>query len=183
MAKLVSQTYAAALFELATEEDKTSSLLDEANGLLNIIRTNIEFGQFMNHPKIPKEDKITVVKNVFENNLSRELVGFIITIVEKDRYSDIEAILTEFIAKVKEYNNIGTAYVTTAIALSDNEKNDIETRLLATTKYKTIDCIYSVDESLIGGMVIKMGDRVVDSSIRTKLEKLERQLLAIQLSN
>jgi F-type H+-transporting ATPase subunit delta len=183
MAKLVSQTYAAALFELAVEENKASSLLDEAGGLLEIIRTNKEFGQFMNHPKIPKEDKITVVKNVFENNLSRELVGFIITIIEKDRYSDIEAILTEFIAKVKEYNNIGTAYVTTAVALSDNEKNDIETRLLATTKYKTIECNYSVDEGLIGGMVIKMGDRVVDSSIRTKLEKLERELLAIQLSN
>jgi F-type H+-transporting ATPase subunit delta len=183
MAKLVSQTYATALFELAVEENTATQLLEEATQLLAIIRSNKEFAQFMNHPKIPKEDKIAVVKNVFENNLSRELVGFIITIVEKDRYSDIEAILTDFIAMVKEYNNIGTAYVTTAVALSDNEKNDIVKRLLATTKYETIDCIYSVDEGLIGGMVIKMGDRVVDSSIRTKLEKLERELLAIQLSN
>jgi F-type H+-transporting ATPase subunit delta len=183
MAKLVSQTYAQALFELAVEENTASSLLDEATGLLEIIRTNIEFGQFMNHPKIPKEDKIEVVKNVFENNISKELVGFIITIIEKDRYSDIEAIIDEFIAKVKEYRNIGTAYVTTSIALNENEKNNIESRLLATTRYKSIECIYSVDEDLIGGMVIKMGDRVVDSSIRTKLEKLERQLLAIQLQN
>jgi F-type H+-transporting ATPase subunit delta len=183
MAKLVSQTYATALFELAVEEKTASKFMDEAAGFLTIIRTNVEFGRFMNHPKIPKEDKIKVFKNVFETNLSKEFVGFIITIIEKDRYSDIEAILTEFIAKVKEYNNIGTAYVETAVALSDKEKKDIETRLLATTKYKTIDCNYSVDEGLIGGMVIKMGDRVVDSSIRTKLEKLERQLLAIQLSN
>jgi F-type H+-transporting ATPase subunit delta len=183
MAKLVSQTYANALFELAVEENTTRELLDEATALLSIIRENTEFGQFMNHPKIIKEDKITVVKNVFEGKLSKDIVGLIITVIEKDRYSDIEAILTEFIAKVKEYNDIGTAYITTAIALNDNEKNDVVTKLLATTKYKTIDCIYKVDESLIGGMVIKMGDRVVDSSIRTKLEKLERQLLAIQLSN
>jgi F-type H+-transporting ATPase subunit delta len=183
MAKLVSQTYANALFELAVEENTTRELLDEATALLSIIRENTEFGQFMNHPKIIKEDKITVVKNVFEGKVSKDLVGLIITVIEKDRYSDIEAILTEFIAKVKEYNDIGTAYITTAIALNDNEKNDIVTKLLATTKYKTIECIYNVDESLIGGMVIKMGDRVVDSSIRTKLEKLERQLLAIQLQN
>lgn len=181
MAKLVSKTYAQALFELAVEENKTAPFMEEAAGLLEVIRTNVEFGQFMNHPKIQKEDKIEVVKNVFENQISKELVGFLVTIVEKDRYTEIEDILGEFIAAIKEYNNIGTAYVTTAIALENKEKQDIESRLLATTKYETIECVYDVDESLIGGMVIKMGDRVVDSSIRTKLDKLQRELLAIQL--
>lgn len=181
MAKLVSRTYAQALFELAVEENKTELFLEETTGLLEIIRTNTEFGQFMNHPKIPKEDKIGVVKKVFENKISRELVGFLVTIVEKDRYTEIEAIFCDFISTVKEYNNIGTAYVTTAVALDDKEKQDIESRLLATTKYNTIECVYQVDKDLIGGMVIKMGDRVVDSSIRTKLDKLQRQLLAIQL--
>lgn len=181
MAKLVSRTYAQALFELAVEEKKTEGFMEEASALLEIIRTNVEFDRFMNHPKIPKEDKIKVVKNVFEKRLSKEMAGFLTTVLEKDRYSEIRAMLGEFIALVKEYNNIGTAYVTTAIALADNEKNDIETRLLATTKYKTIECSYDVDEGLIGGMVIKMGDRVVDSSIRTKLDKLQRELLAIQL--
>ncbi len=181
MAKLVSKTYAQALFELAVEEDKTSAFLEEASGLLEVIRTNAEFAQFMNHPKIQKEDKLEVVQNVFRDKISREMLGFLVTIVEKDRYTEIEAILEDFVAAVKEYNNIGTAYVTTAIAINDQEKQDIESRLLATTRYKTIECIYDVDTSLIGGMVIKMGDRVVDSSIRTKLDKLQRELLAIQL--
>lgn len=76
MAKLVSQTYAQALFELAVEENKTSLLLDEASGLLEVIRTNAEFGRFMNHPKIPREEKIEVVKNVFDERISKELEGF-----------------------------------------------------------------------------------------------------------
>lgn len=181
MAKLVSKTYAQALFELAVEEDKTSAFLEEASGLLEVIRTNAEFGQFMNHPKIQREDKLEVVQNVFRDKISREMLGFLVTIIEKDRYTEIEAILEDFVASVKEYNNIGTAYVTTAIAINEQEKQDIESRLLATTRYKTIECIYDVDKSLIGGMVIKMGDRVVDSSIRTKLDKLQRELLAIQL--
>ena len=181
MAKLVSKTYAQALFELAVEEERTSAFLEEASGLLEIIRANAEFRQFMNHPKIQKEDKLEVVQNVFRDQISREMLGFLVTIVEKDRYGEIEAILQDFIASIKEYNNIGTAYVTTAIAINDQEKQDIESRLLATTRYRTIECIYDVDQSLIGGMVIKMGDRVVDSSIRTKLDKLQRELLAIQL--
>lgn len=181
MAKLVSKTYAQALFELAVEENAAAKVLEEVTALLDTIRQNEEFGRFMNHPKIPKDDKLQVVKNVFEGRLSKELIGFLVTIIEKDRYSEIEAILLEVIASIKEYNKIGTAYVTTAIALEEKEKNDIEQRLLATTKYETIECSYKVDKDLIGGMVIQMGDKVVDSSIRTKLNKLERELLAIQM--
>ena len=136
----------------------------------------------MNHPKIPKEEKLGVVENVFKDKLSRELLGFLITIIEKDRYTEIQSILSYVVDRIKEYSNIGTAYVTTAIPLQDKERTDVENRLLATTKYEKIECHYTVDESLIGGMVIRMGDRVVDSSIRTKLEKLERELLAIQLA-
>lgn len=183
MAKLVSRTYAQALFELAVEEDKTTSFMDEASALLEVVRTDEEFARFMSHPKIPTEDKIGVVKNALEGRVSKELVGFVVTVIEKDRYNEIEAILEDFIAQVKEYNHIGTASITTAIALGEKEKNDIETRLLATTDYRTIECAYKVDAGLIGGMVIKMGDRVVDSSIRTKLEKLQRGLYAIQLQN
>lgn len=101
--------------------------------------------------------------------------------MDKDRYGKIEEILDTFIAEVKEYNHIGTVDVTTAVDLSAQEKEDIEKRLLDTTDYEQIECNYTVDPTLIGGMIIRIGDRVVDSSIRTKLDKMERELMAIQL--
>ena len=58
---------------------------------------------------------------------------------------------------------------------------DLDWQLLATTSYQTFDVYYHVDPTLIGGMVIRVGDRVVDSSIRTKLEDMKKQLLNIQL--
>lgn len=181
MAKLISKTYGEALFELAVEENKTSLFLEEVGELLKVIGQNQDFGQFMNHPKIPKEEKIEVLENIFRDRIDKELLGFLVTIVEKDRYSEVEEILNYVIDSIKEYRKIGVAYVMTAIPLQENEKKDIEAKLLDTTKYETLECHYQVDESLIGGMVIRMGDRVVDSSIRTKLESLERELLAIQL--
>lgn len=181
MAKLISKTYGEALFELAVEENKTSLFLEEVKGLLAILRENKDLGQFMNHPKIPKEEKIQVIENIFKDRIDQELLGFLITIIEKDRYAEIEAILEYVIARIKEYLSIGTAYVTTAVPLKADEEKQIEERLLATTGYKTIECIYKVDASLIGGVIIRMGDRVVDSSIRTKLNKMERELLAIQV--
>lgn len=181
MAKLISKTYGEALFELSVEENKTSLFLEEVSNLLKVVRENQEFGQFMNHPKIPKEEKLTVMENIFRDRMDKEILGFLVTIVEKDRYAQIEEILEYVIDSIKEYLKIGVAYVTTAIPLQENEKKDIEAKLLATTRYETLECHYKVDETLIGGMIIRMGDRVVDSSIRTKLGSLERELMAIQI--
>ena len=86
-----------------------------------------------------------------------------------------------FIDLVKEEKKIGKAHVTTAIPLGDKQKEKVEQKLLDTTKYNSFEMDYSVDESLMGGMVIRIGDRVVDSSIKTKLYELTRDLRSVQV--
>ncbi len=181
MAKLISKTYGDALFELAVEEDKVDALLEEIEQLQKVLSENAEFGRLMNHPKVIKEEKIQVAKNVFEGRMSDELLGFLIIIISKDRYRDIDAILDYFIAEVKQYKGIGIATVTTAVPLRDEQCREVEKRLLDTTSYKTMEMNYMLDKSLIGGMVIRIGDRVVDSSIKTKLNELQKELLKVQL--
>lgn len=104
------------------------------------------------------------------------------TVVEKGRFSEVDGILTYFEQRVREYKKIGTAYVTSAAELTNQQKADIEKRLLATTSYESFCMNYSVDAGLIGGMVIRIGDRVVDSSIRTKLANMAKDLSKIQLA-
>lgn len=181
MAKLISKTYGDALFELAVEEDKIDALLEEIEQLQKVLSENDEFGRLMNHPKIIKEEKIQVAKNVFEGRMSDELLGFLIIIISKDRYRDIDAILDYFIAEVKKYKGIGIATVMTAVPLREEQCKKIEQRLLDTTSYTTMEMNYMLDKSLIGGMVIRIGDRVVDSSIKTKLSELQKELLKVQL--
>ncbi|MCI9253426.1 MAG: F0F1 ATP synthase subunit delta [Lachnospiraceae bacterium] len=181
MAKLISKTYGDALFELAVEEDKVDALLEEIGQLQQVLSENEEFGRLMNHPKIIKEEKIQVAKNVFGGRLSDELLGFLIIIISKDRYRDIDAILDYFVAEVKQYKGIGVATVTTAVPLREEQCRKIERRLLDTTSYTKMEMNYLLDKSLIGGMVIRIGDRVVDSSISTKLNELQKELLKVQL--
>ena len=181
MAKLISKTYGDALFELAVEEDKVDALLEEIRQLQQVLSENGEFGRLMNHPKIIKEEKIQVAKNVFGGRLSDELLGFLIFIISKDRYRDIDAILDYFVAEVKQYKGIGVATVTTAVPLREEQCRKIERRLLDTTSYTKMEMNYLLDKSLIGGMVIRIGDRVVDSSISTKLNELQKELLKVQL--
>lgn len=181
MAKLISKTYGDALFELAVEDGKVDILLEEIEQLQKILAENEEFGRLMNHPKIIKEEKIEVAKNVFAGRISEELFGFLTIIISKDRYREIDEILAYFVAKVKEYKGIGIATVTTAVPLKDGQHKEIEQKLLDTTKYQSMEIHYDVDASLIGGMVIRIGDRVVDSSISTKLNELQKDLLKVQV--
>ena len=181
MAKLVGTTYGEALFELAVDEGREDQFLEEVTALKELLKQNPDFEKLMNHPKILKEEKIKVLEEVFEGRISKELLGLLHLVVSKDRYGQINEILDYFIAEVKKSQKIRIAYVTTAIPLGEAKKKEIEEKLLETTDFVKMEMHYQVEEDLIGGMIIRIGDRVVDSSVRTKLFDLRRDLLKIQL--
>ncbi len=181
MAKLISKTYGDALLELAVEEDKVDIFSQEIQGIQSILKDNPDFGKLLINPRIAMDDKITVVKNVFTNRISEELVGFLSLIVMKGRFTKADEILQYFLDCVKELKGIGVVYVTTPLPLNDAQKKNIEERLQNTTKFNELEMHYLLDEKLIGGMQIRIGDRVVDSSVYTKIMKMQQELLKIQL--
>ena len=101
--------------------------------------------------------------------------------MQKERYRELEAVCEYLIARIKEVQKVGIAYVTTATELTDEWKEQVKQRILETTDYLTMEMHYRVDPQIIGGMIIRIGDRVVDSSIRSRLDDMTRQLLQIQL--
>ena len=182
MAKLVSKTYGEALFELAVEEGTMDSLMEETEAVLAIFQENEEYVKLLNHPKISVEEKVTLLEKAFKGKVSDQLTGLLVTVAEKGRFTEIEEILTYFEDKVREYKKIGTAYVTSAVELTQHEKESVEKKLLETTSYESFRINYMVDAGLIGGMIIKIGDRIVDSSIRTKLGSMAKELSKLQLA-
>ncbi len=181
MAKLVSKTYGEALFEVAMEEQKADVFLEEALVILTTLEQNPQLDKLMKHPKISKQEKEQVFENIFKGHISEEMLGFIKLVVNKERYSELPKIFRYLVDRIKEEKKIGVAFVTTAVELTEAKKQSVRMRLLQTTQYKEMEMHYSVDESLIGGMVIRIKDRVVDSSVRTQLEEMKKQLLQIQL--
>ena len=181
MAKLVSKTYGDALFAVASEEGRMDEFFEAAVGLIEVLRTNEDFGKLMSHPKIMQEDKVKIIEETFDGRIPKEMVGLMTLMVTKSREEDFLAVFDYFVELVKEEKKIGRADVKTAIPLNDAQKAQIEEKLLATTKYETFEMNYEVDKSLIGGMIVRIGDRVVDSSIKTKLSNLSRDLRSIQV--
>ena len=181
MAKLVEKTYGQALFDLSVEQNCVDSYANQVQVILQALDENPDLLAFLNHPQIDKEDKINVMENIFAGRVDDDITGFLVIVVKAGRQGAIGGILEYFMNEVKAYKHIGVADVTSAVELSDAQKAAVKQRLLETTDEVDYEMHYHVDPSLLGGMVIRIGDKVVDSSIKTKLELMSRDLLKIQI--
>lgn len=180
MAKLVSKVYSDALFEAA--KDNLDVVYSEICLLQDIFSTNPNIKDILTAPKVNKREKWEMIQNIFASKISDITMGFLNVVMEKNRQAQLEEIFVAFIARVKEHKKIGIAYVKSAIVLNDIWKKAIEEKLLQTTAYTSFEIHYEVDESLIGGLQIRIGDRIVDSSIRHHLYELKKDLMHMQLA-
>ena len=182
MAKLVSKVYGDALFETAMERDEVDTLFEEVNVLVPILKDNPELLTLLGNPQVVKEEKVAIIHQIFDHKVAEDLMGFLTIIVEKDRQKDLIPIFEYFIGTVKEFKKIGAAYVTSAVELKAEQKAGLLEKLLASTPYVEFEMHYEVVPELLGGMVIRIGDHVVDSSIKTRLYELKKELSALQLA-
>jgi F-type H+-transporting ATPase subunit delta len=157
--------------------------MQEIEMVQTVLRENDGLEKILMHPEIPKSKKLQVIEDVFKGRISDALTGFLIIVVTKGRYKDLPDIFAYFIARVKEYKKIGVAEVTSAVPLGEEQKQKIEQKLLDTTRYETMEIDYKVDESKIGGLMIRIGDRVVDSTISSRLNALTASLMKISLES
>ena len=103
-------------------------------------------------------------------------MGLLLTVIEKKRQAELLPILDYVTDCIKELLLIGKATITTALPLDTAKKEKIVEELIKSSKYKSLEAKYIVDESILGGIVIRIGDRVVDSSVKTRIEKMRKML-------
>ena len=176
MAKLVSKVYGDAYVSVVSEKNNLIDALEEIKSVKNILLENVEIIELLDSPKMDDEEKIDFIKGIFENHISVDSMGFLLTIIEKKRQAELLPILDYVIDCVKELLLIGKATVTTVLPLDDSKKERIVDELLKSSHYKSLEAEYVVDESIIGGIVIRIGDRVVDSSVKTRIDKMRKML-------
>ena len=110
------------------------------------------------------------------------MTGFLTIIIQKGRYRDILAIFQYVEERIKKHEKVGAARIAAPMELTDAQKKAIVKKLLETTSYESFEVEYIIDESLIGGLVIHVDDKVIDSSIKTKLANMVKALNQISIS-
>lgn len=181
MAKLASRVYGDALFDLALQDQKVEERKEEVVLVQKALADNPELSLLMCHPRIADDEKIRLMENCFEESVSADMMGFLVTVVDKGRFQEIPFMLARFLDRAREHQEIGRVFVTSAAELDKMQKRKIEEKLLETTRYHTMEISYQVDARLIGGLIIRIKDRVADASIRHKLDQMTGQMMKISL--
>jgi F-type H+-transporting ATPase subunit delta len=178
MAKLVASRYANALFEVGVSEGTTAALNDELKVIVDLFNGNEDFLKILKAPLISKEEKKALVEKIYKDKASLEMMNFLKVLIDKDRIGIIDEIFTEFKVLINEKNNILEAVAITAVPMSEKDLNNLKQKL-SETKGKNITLKNEVDTSVIGGVLVKMGNEEIDGTIKTRLEKLKDQLSQI----
>ena len=109
------------------------------------------------------------------------MTAFFCVIVKNKRSEQLPEILSELMTQIEEYQGTGRIQVISAAELKSFQKKKIREIMIKTTGYRKLEIQYAIDPSLIGGMKIRLKDRVIDSSIKSRLERMQSQLMKISL--
>ena len=171
------------MFSLALENDKLDSIWEEVRMIRQILSENPTFVKTICHPEITKQDQIKLLDDAFKGKVSDEVMGFFHVLADKKRLKELDAVLEYFDRSAKEYKKIGVVYVTVPMELTKAQQDKIRERILEVSSYETLEMHVETDASLLGGMVIRIGDEILDNSIRSKMEHMARKINQIKLSS
>lgn len=178
MAKLVSKTYAKALFDLAVEGQMVDQILAEYEFVKDSFDEYPEFLEIVKSPKIPVEDKKAILMETYGGKVSETLVSFFKILVDKKRSDVIREVYDDLKIMMDEHKGLVVARVESVVPLDASEIEVLETKLNKVTgKTVTVDNVINPD--IMGGLVVKVGDKVVDGSVKHKLDNLKHELAQI----
>jgi len=175
--RTVARNYAEALFESARKHESVSEFDDAMQTVAVLLDENPDFHLFLVTPRIPVDDKKRVVREVFAARIPRQVVNFVLLAIDKRRQRLLRLIASEFSVLVDEH--LGRAHVDVSVArpLDDATTDEIAKRLSALLGKTAIPKV-RVKPELLGGIVVRSGDTIYDGSLRRRLDRMRRQLLA-----
>ena len=169
--------YSKAMFFLAQEEGKLVEYGAELKALDEAMDATPELKAFLESPMIPRQAKQEAVQKIFGGELSPMVMNFLRLLLDKQRGALLGEIVRQYENFSNEAQGILVADVTTARELSDSLGDRLKAKLGELTG-KTIKLRKHLDEKLLGGAVVRMGDRLIDGSLISRMKALEAQLLA-----
>lgn len=177
MAELtVDLTYGSALYQAAVERNKKDLILDEANEVLSIFENEPEFYYFINYPAISAMEKKAVLKNVFEGKICQELLNLLYVLTDKGRTARFSKIIKAYKDMVDREEGVTYGTVYSVEPLTDSQINKMEKQLTDLLKEET-KLENKLDSSLIGGIKVMVDGRIIDASIKKRLQDLSSKLI------
>ena len=172
-----SQRYSLALYELSYEANLLDIVEQHSSAILKLIHLSKDFKSLIKNPTRNQEELISVINKISEKfKIESLLKNFMIFLVKKRRFFYLEIILKSFIDVCSDKRGEINAQILSAKELSNDDLNKI-TEDLAKNFSSKMRVNYKYDKTLIGGLIVKIGSIMVDTSIKNKLQQIENKML------
>lgn len=173
---LIAERYADALVSIANTGDLSfEKISNELDSIKQTLVLSSDLSAVLVNPIISSENKKEVLTSVFGNEISIIMLNFLKVLIDKNRFDVFDDILVVFKASLDKINNVKRVEVTSAVAMSDESsarlKSKLESKLKATVILESL-----INPDIIAGLVIKIGDNVMDMSLKHKLEDLSKNI-------
>ena len=171
----IAKRYARALFDIASEDQSYNDWLDKLK-LISDTETDKDFAIVLNSTKISLSKKIITIDEVVKGKLNTLQLNFLKLLTKNQSFSIIQDIHKQFVGQVEKLNNIIRVSVTSPYKISDDLKDQISNLVNEISGAESV-IEEKIDSELIGGVVIRLGDTVIDGSIKNKVKQLRRELV------
>lgn len=178
---LVARSYATALFNAAAKAGLAEQVAEQVRGLAASLQKVASLNAYFDDPQVSTESKLALVDKVFKPRVAPMLLSALHLLVRRDRTHLLPEILDFYSLLHDQASGIEPAAVVTAHELGFQDKLRLKTSLERFTK-KKLDIQFSIEPDLIGGLVFRYKDTLIDTSIRSGLENLRRRLAAVQVN-
>ncbi len=175
------ERYGKALFELAVEENQLGLFGKELSGIYDILVNHSDLERLLNHPRIQEDDKKDLMNKILGSEVSPLILNFIMLIIDKGRESLLKEIIKYYQYLEREARGILEVEVFTAFELTSDNQQKLNTKLSKLTG-KEVELKMMIDSTLVGGIKLKIGDQIIDGSIKRHLELIKENLANIQVS-
>ena len=166
--------YAGALYELAVEAKSTDAVLSDLTGLKSLMSENAELNAVISSPVVARAEQAKAIMAIMEKGGANSLtIKFLGVIAGNGRLFDVAQIIQAFTEEVARRNGQVSAEVTSAVSLDGQRQKAVEKTVAKLAGSKNISLEMKVDPSLLGGLVVRIGSRLFDTSVKTKLNRLE----------
>lgn len=173
---LIAERYADALVEIAKDGKLTYEKISKNLNLVKEILTQSkDLDEFLTNPLISVEDKKTILDKVFTDEVDVLILNFLKVLVDKSRFASFSEILEAYNKSLDDINNISRINVTSAVKMTDEAQAKLKDKLEAKLKKKVVLDL-DINKDIIAGLVIRIGDNIIDMSLKNKLEDLSKSI-------
>ena len=171
----LASRYPKSILDLAIEKGQLDQVYADMELLQQICKSNPDFVNLLRSPVIKADAKKKIVDAVTRGKINDITATFNTLLISKGRESNLPEIAASFISQYKAYKNIHSVKLTTAIPLTDETRRSIIGQVKKASGYDNIELLEKVDDGIIGGFVLQIGDKLVDASIAYDLKAIARQ--------